>query len=248
MQPIDTDRVAWSVCRSVTLVSPAKTTQPIEMPFGLWTRMGPRNHGGAYWRHLAYTIEPSVCGADVAFLSNYHSCNYITYWRLILLSTDRAQCFLLLHHQLQFTDRHMVLISSAEAINKFLKYFWANVTSNGSPMLRDRPLSVLPVCKVGVLWPNCWKDQESRCHSIWCGLPATTKQQMGIPNLESQIHKTITLPAETRKIQQLPADLLFRPGVLKLFHVTEPQIMSQLVLDGDPLSPRNQSAIHARYS
>jgi len=26
------------------LVSPAKTAQPIEMPFGLWTRVGPGNH------------------------------------------------------------------------------------------------------------------------------------------------------------------------------------------------------------
>ena len=32
------------VCRSVTLVSPAKTDEPIEMPFGLRTRVGPRNH------------------------------------------------------------------------------------------------------------------------------------------------------------------------------------------------------------
>ena len=35
------------VCRSVslsdTLVSPAKTAEPIEMPFGLWARMGRRN-------------------------------------------------------------------------------------------------------------------------------------------------------------------------------------------------------------
>jgi len=32
------------VCRSVTPVSPAKTAKPIEMPFGLWAWMGPRNH------------------------------------------------------------------------------------------------------------------------------------------------------------------------------------------------------------
>ena len=32
------------ICRSVvTLVSPAKTAEPIEIPFGLRTRMGPRN-------------------------------------------------------------------------------------------------------------------------------------------------------------------------------------------------------------
>jgi len=33
-----------SVCRSVTLVSRAKTLEPIEMQFGLRTRVGPGNH------------------------------------------------------------------------------------------------------------------------------------------------------------------------------------------------------------
>jgi len=33
-----------SVCLSVTLVSPAKMDEPIEMLFGLWARMGNRNH------------------------------------------------------------------------------------------------------------------------------------------------------------------------------------------------------------
>ena len=32
------------VCLSVTVVSPAKVTEPIEMPFGLRTRLGPWNH------------------------------------------------------------------------------------------------------------------------------------------------------------------------------------------------------------
>jgi len=36
--------VCRSVCRSVTLVSPATTAAPIEMPFGLRTRVGPGNH------------------------------------------------------------------------------------------------------------------------------------------------------------------------------------------------------------
>ena len=40
--PIVTDRVAWSVGPSVTVVSCAKTAELIEMPFGL--TMGPRNH------------------------------------------------------------------------------------------------------------------------------------------------------------------------------------------------------------
>ena len=36
-----------SVCQSglfVTIVSPAKMAEPIEMPFAVWTRVGPRNH------------------------------------------------------------------------------------------------------------------------------------------------------------------------------------------------------------
>jgi len=36
--------VCRSVGLSVTLVSPAKTAAPIEIPFGLGTRVGPRNH------------------------------------------------------------------------------------------------------------------------------------------------------------------------------------------------------------
>ena len=44
MRYVVTDRVAWSVGLSVTLVSPAKTAQPIDMPLWLRTRMCPRNH------------------------------------------------------------------------------------------------------------------------------------------------------------------------------------------------------------
>jgi len=48
MWPIVTDRVVWSVglsvALSVTLVSPPQMAGPIEMPFELWTRMGPGNH------------------------------------------------------------------------------------------------------------------------------------------------------------------------------------------------------------
>jgi len=46
--------VCLSVDRSVTVVSPVKTTEPIEMPFGMWIRVGPVKHvldGSAHWRH-----------------------------------------------------------------------------------------------------------------------------------------------------------------------------------------------------
>jgi len=44
MRPIVADHVAWSVGLSATVVSPAKTAEPIEMPFGFMTRVGARNH------------------------------------------------------------------------------------------------------------------------------------------------------------------------------------------------------------
>jgi len=44
MWPIVTDPVARYVCQSVTLVSTAKMAEPIQIPFGLWAWMGPRDH------------------------------------------------------------------------------------------------------------------------------------------------------------------------------------------------------------
>jgi len=39
----------------------------------MWTRVSPKKRvrWGAYCRHLANTTEPSICGGDAAFLSNY---------------------------------------------------------------------------------------------------------------------------------------------------------------------------------
>jgi len=44
MWAIVTDQGASSVGLSVTVVSPAKTAEPIEIPFGMWTRVGPRDY------------------------------------------------------------------------------------------------------------------------------------------------------------------------------------------------------------
>lgn len=43
MRPLATDCAAWFVCRSVDRES-CKTAKPIEMPFGLWNRVGQRNY------------------------------------------------------------------------------------------------------------------------------------------------------------------------------------------------------------
>ena len=45
MRPIVTDRVAWSVGLAICHSSECcKTAESIEVPFGLRTRVGPRNH------------------------------------------------------------------------------------------------------------------------------------------------------------------------------------------------------------
>ena len=52
MQPVARDVVVWSVCVCLCMVSvceyvtemnPAKTAEPIEMPFGMWAWVGPSN-------------------------------------------------------------------------------------------------------------------------------------------------------------------------------------------------------------
>ena len=44
VRPVVADSVEWYVCRSVCRSrDPAETAEPIEMPFGLWTRVDPKN-------------------------------------------------------------------------------------------------------------------------------------------------------------------------------------------------------------
>jgi len=49
----------------------------MEMPFEMWSPVGPVKHvldGGAHWRHLANTIEPSMCGGDMRRYAQTVSC------------------------------------------------------------------------------------------------------------------------------------------------------------------------------
>ena len=76
MRPIVTDRVAWyvsrSVCLSVTIVSPAKTTEPIEMLFEM-ALLPPRK-----WTQAPLHFSAHVyCGETVAHLSN--SCDLVSF-------------------------------------------------------------------------------------------------------------------------------------------------------------------------
>jgi len=60
----------WPIVKySNSAVSCAKTAEPFEMSFDIWTRGGPKEAllgGGAYYHHLATTVEPCMCSADVA--------------------------------------------------------------------------------------------------------------------------------------------------------------------------------------
>jgi len=76
MRPIVRDRVTFFVCRSVclsvTLVSPAKTAETIEMPFGSRTRVGPRDHvldGGPDPLREGAILKGKVMPADLSSLA-----------------------------------------------------------------------------------------------------------------------------------------------------------------------------------
>ena len=73
MWHIVTDGVAWwSVCLSVCHVrEPCKNVWTDWHVVWEWTLVSPRKHvldGGAYWRHLANMIEPSMCGCDAPYV------------------------------------------------------------------------------------------------------------------------------------------------------------------------------------
>ena len=56
---------------------------------GLWCVLD----GGAHWCHLASTIEPSVCGGDAAFLSNYFDHLFGFFVTMHMLSWDLPSCW-----------------------------------------------------------------------------------------------------------------------------------------------------------
>ena len=77
------ERVAHCKVWGLSAMSCAETAESNHLPFGLWTRLGwaegstssiifarwsqCAHMGGHIWRHLANTIEPSVCGGDAVF-------------------------------------------------------------------------------------------------------------------------------------------------------------------------------------
>jgi len=63
-------------------MSCAKMAELIEMPLGMWTRLGSRkrvSHEVAHWRHLANTIKPSVRLWQCGLMSDYLD-HMLCYW------------------------------------------------------------------------------------------------------------------------------------------------------------------------
>jgi len=96
-------------------VSCAKTAEPVDLPFGLWTRVGRRKHkfnrihqvapmrphGRAHWRHLANTIEPPICCGDAVLSTNIrvskHSTGCQTGWTTCCMFIRRERLGVRLH-------------------------------------------------------------------------------------------------------------------------------------------------------
>ena len=83
---------------SIAISRPAKTAEPIEMSFGMSTRLRQRKHVlevVAHWRNLANANEPFMCGSDVAFCQTTVTTCFVTSnarqvldsWRVASLST-----------------------------------------------------------------------------------------------------------------------------------------------------------------
>jgi len=100
----------------------AEMAEPIDLPFGLWTSVGRRKHdfnrvrqgaptcphGRPNWRHLANTIEPSVCGGDTVlcqislttcyYYYYYYYCYYYYYLSVLIRGTLlRVRCWITVH-------------------------------------------------------------------------------------------------------------------------------------------------------
>jgi len=79
-----------SVFLSVTIVSPAKTAEPIKTVIWDVDLGGPKEpciKWGAHWRHLANMTEPSVCGGDAALCQiTLTTCCHLHHGHVCLIS------------------------------------------------------------------------------------------------------------------------------------------------------------------
>jgi len=107
--------------------------EPIDLLFRWWTRMDWRkhtldrirqvaptcSHGRAHWRHLANTIEPSVCGSDAALCQ-------ITLTACYSSDRHRASCSQCYSHGLNCLQ-HSPVRSTAKHSSHSLAWNWRKI-------------------------------------------------------------------------------------------------------------------------
>jgi len=88
--------------------------------------MNHRLHGGAQWRHLVNTNEPSMCGDDAAFLSNYFDhLLYFTFHHITLTILD-TKCIIVMNCTTAKIDKKLSTnclktATSAEQLMRFVR-------------------------------------------------------------------------------------------------------------------------------
>jgi len=144
MRPVVTDQVAWSVCESVslsvTIVSPAKTAEPIEMSFGLW--MGPiETMQCIRWGPCRYPTgrgNSEGKGRPIVKYRDYRAC--ATAIRQITLTT----CYIPLFHSRRRHSHRRIRNKHTRIDSKPLKLAGVPQTT--------RPISAASGPKFTILW------------------------------------------------------------------------------------------------
>jgi len=152
-------------------VSCAKTAEPIEMPFEIYTRMGPRNH----------VLRDDV-RCTLSQPGEYQWTVHVR-WRCGLLSNYFDH---LLFITILYASLSMIYIIIQ---NTSCSFCWGAVCKTVRPMLSDR-CPVCPVCGVGVLWPNGWMDQDETWHA---GRPQHGPHCISFPHGKGHSSPSLTL-------------------------------------------------------
>jgi len=82
-------------------------------------------YGGAYWRHLANTVEPSVCGGDAALCQiTVITCYYRRQRGYVIVVVCLSVCLLATLRKSFRTDLHEIFREGWQWANKPMIKFW----------------------------------------------------------------------------------------------------------------------------
>ena len=123
----------------------AKTSEPVDLPFGLWTRLGQRKHkfnlihhvalmcphGRTHCRHLANTVVPSICCGNAALcqITLTTCCCYYQHY-LFFIITKKDRLFLGFD-----ADEHCCIRSEQAALQQKLSQIEKKIIVGGENLL-----------------------------------------------------------------------------------------------------------------